>query len=36
VIQVLHCSWHPSQPVVAVAALNTVYVYTDDGTTPSA
>lgn len=33
--KVLHCSWHPSSPIVAVAALNTVYVYTDDGTTPS-
>ena len=25
--QVLHCAWHPTEPVVAVGALNTVFVY---------
>ncbi|EKX40353.1 hypothetical protein GUITHDRAFT_113590 [Guillardia theta CCMP2712] len=25
--KVLHCAWHPSDPCVAVGALNTVYVY---------
>eukprot|EP00281_Chroomonas_sp_CCMP1168_P020319 CAMPEP_0206227794 /NCGR_PEP_ID=MMETSP0047_2-20121206/8818_1 /ASSEMBLY_ACC=CAM_ASM_000192 /TAXON_ID=195065 /ORGANISM="Chroomonas mesostigmatica_cf, Strain CCMP1168" /LENGTH=463 /DNA_ID=CAMNT_0053650979 /DNA_START=64 /DNA_END=1455 /DNA_ORIENTATION=+ len=28
--KVLHCSWHPSLPVVAVGALNNVFVYQDD------
>eukprot|EP00285_Hemiselmis_virescens_P013396 CAMPEP_0173384490 /NCGR_PEP_ID=MMETSP1356-20130122/7059_1 /TAXON_ID=77927 ORGANISM="Hemiselmis virescens, Strain PCC157" /NCGR_SAMPLE_ID=MMETSP1356 /ASSEMBLY_ACC=CAM_ASM_000847 /LENGTH=464 /DNA_ID=CAMNT_0014339867 /DNA_START=34 /DNA_END=1428 /DNA_ORIENTATION=+ len=30
--KVLHCSWHPNLPVVAVGVLNTVYVYADDAT----
>eukprot|EP00281_Chroomonas_sp_CCMP1168_P029311 CAMPEP_0206238552 /NCGR_PEP_ID=MMETSP0047_2-20121206/14881_1 /ASSEMBLY_ACC=CAM_ASM_000192 /TAXON_ID=195065 /ORGANISM="Chroomonas mesostigmatica_cf, Strain CCMP1168" /LENGTH=468 /DNA_ID=CAMNT_0053663105 /DNA_START=68 /DNA_END=1474 /DNA_ORIENTATION=- len=28
--KVLHCSWHPALPVVAVGTLNTVYIYQDD------
>jgi len=28
--KVLHCSWHPSMPLVAVGVLNSVYVFSDE------
>jgi len=34
--KIMHCSWHPTQPAVAVGALNTVFVYAADGGSSSA